>query len=54
VFTYGLGASLRYNLTAKLFVGAESRYAWSDDIELAGVNKDYDTLRLLAKVGYQF
>jgi opacity protein-like surface antigen len=54
VFTYGLGASVRYNVTPKLFVGAESRYAWSDDVDLAGVNADYDTLRLLAKVGYQF
>lgn len=54
VFTYGLGASARYDITKTLFVSTEARYAWSDDVELAGVDDDFENLRLTAKMGYQF
>ena len=54
VFTYGVGASIRYNVTPSLFVGAESRYAWAKDAELDGNTVDFSNIRTMAKVGYQF
>ena len=53
-FTYGLGASLRYNFSQSLFVGGEARYAKSKDINITGLDDDIDNMRLLAKVGYAF
>ena len=53
-FTYGLGASVRYNISQNLFVGGEARYAKSKELNIAGLDNDIDNMRLLAKVGYQF
>lgn len=54
VFTYGLGASIRYDFTESVFMGGEARYAWSKDIDIVDVDKDFDNFRMLIKVGYQF
>lgn len=54
VFTYGLGASARYNVSPNVFLGAEARYAKSKDVEIAGFDEEYDNFRMLFKAGYQF
>jgi hypothetical protein len=54
VFTYGLGASARYNISQKLFVGVEARHIWSEDAEISGIESDIENTRVLAKIGYQF
>lgn len=54
VFTYGVGGSARYDVTKRLFISTEARYAWSDDLELSGTDTDFENLRLTAKIGYQF
>lgn len=54
VFTYGVGASAKYNFTQNLFLGAEVRHAWSDDVDLGGQTSELENTRALAKIGYQF
>jgi len=54
VFTYGLGASLRYNVNPNIFLGAEVRYVKSKEVEIAGFDEEYDNFRMLFKAGYQF
>lgn len=52
--TYGLGASARFDVTPRLFVGAEFRKAWMDDVTLDGVKANLGNTRAAVKVGYQF
>lgn len=54
VFTYGIGASARLNVTNNVFIGAETRYAWSEDADLLGETDDIDNLRTTLKIGFQF
>lgn len=52
----GLGAN--YNITPRIFVGAEAKYLWADaDIDIAGVSYDkvnIDGLMTTANVGFRF
>jgi len=54
VVTYGLGASTRYDVTKKFFVGAEVRYVKAQEFEIADKTTDFDNARALVKLGYQF
>ena len=54
VVTYGIGISARYNVAKGIFVGAEARYAKSQDLEITGQNVDFKNTRALIKLGYQF
>ncbi len=54
IFTYGVGASVRKNITQNFFVGAEAKYEWTTDATLNGVDEYFDNAKVFAKVGYQF
>jgi len=54
IFTYGVGASLRANVTNHFFVGAEARYEWTTDAEFNGVEDDFNNAKVFAKIGYSF
>ncbi len=55
VFGVNVGASLTYAVDASYFVGAEARYQWTTDAELAkGVEQSLDNYRTLLKVGMHF
>ena len=54
IFTYGAGGSLIQNLNEILFVGAEAKYEWSEDASLAGVNDNFNNVKVLLKAGYRF
>jgi opacity protein-like surface antigen len=54
VFTYGLGASVRTNLTENFFAGAEARYEWTTDATFAGIDDDVNNAKVFAKIGYSF
>ncbi len=54
VFTYGLGGSARYDVSEKIFVGAEVRFAWTTEADFGlGAGTDVNNGRVLAKIGYQ-
>lgn len=52
VFALQAGVSLHYNVDARLFLGAEARYQWTQ--ELDDSNDDMNNSRIVAKVGYRF
>jgi opacity protein-like surface antigen len=54
IFTYGVGTSIRKNLTENVFVGAEAKYEWTTDVTIAGVDTDFNNAKVFAKLGYQF
>lgn len=54
VFTYGLGASAKSDISENFFVGAEARYEWTTDAEFGGVKDDLNNAKVFAKIGYQF
>lgn len=54
VFTYGVGASLRSDITENFFVGAEARYEWTTDATFGGVDDDLNNAKVFAKLGYSF
>ncbi len=54
VFTYGVGASLRQDITENFFVGAEAKYEWTTDAEFGGVEDNLNNAKVFAKIGYQF
>ena len=54
VFTYGVGASIRTNISSHFFVGAEAKYEWTDDAEFYGIEDNLDNAKVFAKIGYQF
>ena len=54
VFTYGLGASIRSNISENFFVGAEARYEWTTDAEFSGVEDNQNNAKVFAKIGYSF
>lgn len=51
VFTYGLGASLRSDISDRLFVGVEARYELTQESDIVD---DLDNTKVLVKLGYQF
>lgn len=53
VFTYGLGASARYDLGNQMFLGAEAVYAKSKDVDITGID-DIDNTRVMGKIGFKF
>ncbi len=54
VFTYGVGASLRSDISENFFVGAEARYEWTTDTTFDGVDDDVNNAKVFAKLGYSF
>ena len=54
VFGIGAGASVTYDIAPKYFVGAESRYQWTNNASLSGRTVDLDNTRTLLKVGMHF
>jgi len=54
VFTYGVGASIRQNITENVFVGAEAKYEWTTDATFGGVDDNLNNAKVFAKIGYQF
>jgi opacity protein-like surface antigen len=54
IFTYGVGASVRKDITENVFVGAEAKYEWTTDATIAGVDTDFNNAKVFAKLGYQF
>jgi len=54
VFTYGLGASARANITSNIFLGVEARYEWTTDATFGGVDDDVNNAKVFAKIGYSF
>ena len=54
IFTYGVGTSLRAELTKEIFIGAEARYELTTDADLFNIEDDFNNLKFFAKVGYQF
>ena len=54
VFTYGVGASAKANLTEHFFIGAEARYEWTTDATFAGVDDDVNNAKVFGKIGYSF
>jgi opacity protein-like surface antigen len=51
-FSLQLGASLHYDLSDSLFLGAEARYQWTQDLD--DTNEDLNNSRVLAKFGLKF
>jgi opacity protein-like surface antigen len=54
IFTYGLGASIRTEITEHFYVGAEARYEWTTDAEFLGEEDDFNNAKVFAKIGYTF
>ena len=54
IFTYGVGASVRTNLTNEMFIGAEARYTMTSDAEFFGEKDDFNNYKFFVKLGYQF
>ena len=54
IFTYGIGASIRKDLTENIFAGAEAKYEWTTDATITGVDQDFDNASVFAKIGYSF
>jgi len=54
VFTFGVGASGRYDLPKNMFIGAEARFVKAQEFEIAGKKTGFDNARALVKFGYQF
>ncbi len=54
IFTFGIGASGRYDLPNNMFLGAEARYVKAQKFEIAGKKTGFDNARALVKFGYQF
>ncbi len=54
IFTYGVGASLRSDITENFFLGAEARYEWTTDAEFGGIEDDLNNAKVFAKIGYSF
>ena len=54
VFTYGLGASLRSDITEHFYVGAEARFEWTTDATFGGIEDDLNNAKVFAKLGYNF
>ena len=54
IFTYGVGASLRTDISEHFFVGAEARYEWTTDAEFSGIEDNLNNTKVFAKIGYQF
>jgi len=54
VFGLNLGASLNYDITTSMFVGAEARYQWTTDADFGGGDTTLDNYRTLLKVGMHF
>jgi hypothetical protein len=46
------GVSLHYNMSNRLFLGAEARYQWTR--ELDDSNDDLKNTRIFGKLGYRF
>lgn len=54
VLTYGVGASVRTDITNNFFVGAEARYEWTTDATFGGVDDNLNNAKVFAKIGYTF
>ena len=54
IFTYGVGASLRSDITDNFFVGAEARYEWTTDATFGGVDDNLNNAKVFAKLGFSF
>ena len=54
VFTYGVGVSVRTNITDSFFIGAEARYELSAETDLSGFKDDLTNAKVFAKLGYSF
>jgi len=54
VFGINIGASLNYDITQKMFVGAEARYQWTTDADFGGGDVSLNNYRTLLKAGYHF
>lgn len=54
VFTYGVGASARADITENFFAGVEARYEWTTDATFGGVDDDLNNAKVFAKLGYSF
>ena len=54
IFTFGLGASSRYDITKKVFVGAQARYVKAQEFEITGKKTGFDNAKAIVKLGYQF
>ena len=53
-FGIGAGASISYDIAPKYFVGAETRYQWTNHPSLGGTDVNLDNSRTLLKVGMHF
>jgi len=54
IFTYGVGASMRTDISTNLFIGAEARYEWTTEAEFSGIKDDIQNVKVFAKIGYSF
>jgi len=54
IFTYGVGASLRSDITDNFFIGAEARYEWTTDATFGGVDDNLNNAKVFAKLGFSF
>lgn len=54
VIGLNLGASLSYEVTNSMFIGAETRYQWTTSANFGGGNVSLNNYRTLLKVGYHF
>ena len=54
IFTYGVGASLRSDITENFFVGAEARYEWTTDATFGGIDDNLNNAKVFAKLGFSF
>lgn len=53
IFTYGIGASLRTDLTENIFAGVEARYEWTTESD-EFADRTFDNAKVFAKIGFQF
>jgi len=54
IFTYGLGVSLKTDISGDFFVGVDARYEWTTDAEFNGIEGNFNNAKVFAKIGYQF
>jgi len=54
IFTFGIGASSRYDITKQVFIGAQARYVKAQEFEIAGKKTGFDNAKAVVKLGYQF
>ena len=54
IFTYGVGASIRSDITDNFFAGAEARYEWTTDATFNGVDDNLNNAKVFVKMGFSF